>query len=85
MHEFLPSVPPDKKAVKQLMKDSSNLLTKLQKPPLHTKRAKPSPQPLEAERPVAHSVPSITEGGKTVVLEEATEFEVGDSIERYSA
>lgn len=72
-HENIPAALPEKAAVKQLISESSDLMGRLQKP--KAKRSKTDSQP-ENLIPATSSKAESSNKAKTVVLEEALEFEV---------
>ena len=78
MHENVPNALPEKEAVKQLISDSSDLLARLQKPKARRSKAGQQADP----RPASSGKAEASGKAKTVVLEEATEFEVGSPCQR---
>ena len=70
-HEKLKSMPPDKHAVKQLIADSSSLLGRLQE-----KSRASSDLGTKFDKSKAMAEAGSSDRPKTVVLEEALEFEV---------
>lgn len=71
-HDHTPNALPDKNAVKGLISDSSDLLARLQKP--KAKRSKAGPK--ADLKPSSSGKVEASSKAKTVVLEEAVEFEV---------
>ena len=72
IHEHLTNALPDKEAVKKLISDSSDLSARLQKPKAKKSRASASAD----SKPASSGKAEASSKAKTVILEEAAEFEV---------